>query len=327
MTSCAQCNDALAELQRAKDLLGNLDEVEPPPWLTAKIMSRVREEKEQRASFFKKLFLPFHIKVPLQALSVILVGAIVFQVYRMVEPAKKITQAPSPPSLLMEQEALKEKTSLGAGKSTEALSPLSPQKMPADNVVAKKEETAQLSSGAPAREVQKPGNVPVTVGENAPAIPPVAPEEKTKKEVAGLVNVPRQTAIPEPQVYGSASGDAGKAAFFEKKRAEEKHGAPAPEETLKKQTAFQQLMPHIVVSAPDTAVAKKIAEDIVKQLGGKQIETLTQGATETMIAELPSDKIKELYEKLNYLGKIKTEPQLSDLPEGTLRVQIEISPQ
>jgi hypothetical protein len=46
-----------------------------------------------------------------------------------------------------------------------------------------------------------------------------------------------------------------------------------------------------------------------------------------MIAELPSEKIKELSEKLKSLGEIKVEPRLSDLPEGTFRVRIEITPQ
>jgi len=65
---------------------------------------------------------------------------------------------------------------------------------------------------------------------------------------------------------------------------------------------------------------------MVKQLGGKEIETMTQGAIEIMIAELPSEKIKELSEKLKSLGEIKVEPRLSDLPEGPFRVRIEIIP-
>jgi anti-sigma factor RsiW len=328
LSSCAHCRAELAELQKTKDLLGSLDDVEPPPWLTAKIMARVREENEQRASFFKKFFFPLHIKVPLQALSVILFGVIVFQVYRMVEPEKKVAQVPSPPSVLTEQKALKEETPQGASKSAEALSRFSPQKMPAAKVAAKKAESAQQSSGATAMELRKSRNVPVTLGENAPPMAQAAPEEKNKKEVSGLASVPVQTEASRQRAWEGQPEDAERAAVLsDKKGAEEKQAAPVLKDSIKRQLAYEQLMCRIIFSAPDTSAAKKSAEDILKQLGGKQIETSSQGTTEIIIAELSSEKIKELSEKLKSLGEIKTKPLLSDLPEGTVRVQIEIAPQ
>jgi uncharacterized protein YaaW (UPF0174 family) len=92
------------------------------------------------------------------------------------------------------------------------------------------------------------------------------------------------------------------------------------------QRACAQLMPCIIVSVSDTAAAKKVAEDMVKQLDGKAIETITQGTREIIIAELPSENINELSEKLQTLGEIKTNPELSKLPEETVRVHIEITP-
>ena len=331
LSSCVNCRAELAELKKAKDLLRNLDDVEPPPWLTAKIMARVREEKERRASFLKKLFFPFHIKVPLQALSLILVGVIVFQVYRLVEPEKKITHAPSPHSLLAEKKALKEKTPPGKAKTAEALSRQTPQKTTAGKLATKKDETAQPISGAQGRGVRKPGVVPVPAGENAPVIAQSAPEDKSKKEVTGLANAPGQTEPSEQRAYGGAPENAEKAvARLAKKGAEGEPGAPVPAETVKQsppRANQQQPMPLIIVSSHDSAAAKKSAEDILRQLGGKGIETITQGTTEIMIAELPSEKIKELSEKLTGLGEIKTDPRLSELPEGTFRIRIEITPQ
>jgi hypothetical protein len=328
LSSCAQCRASLAELKKTKNLLGNLDDVEPPPWLTAKIMARVREEKEQRASFLKKLFFPLHIKVPLQALGVILVGVIVFQVYRLVEPERKVTPAPSPSSLVTEKKTLQEKTPPGAAKTAEALYPQSPQKTTVGKVPTKKDETAQPLPCAQGKGVQKPGVVAVPAGENAPVMTQSAPEDKSKKEVAGLANAPRQTEASGQRAYGGAPEGAERAAaLLAKKGAEGEPGAPVPAEAIKEQPAHQQPMPLIIVSVHDSAGAKTTVEDIVKQLGGKEIETITQGTTEIMIAELPSEKIKELSEKLKTLGELKTEPQLSGLPEGNLRVQIEITPQ
>jgi hypothetical protein len=330
LSSCAQCRDSLAELKKTKDLLRNLDDVEPPPWLTAKIMARVRDEKEQRANFLKKLFFPFHIKVPLQALSVILVGVIVFQVYRLVEPEKNVTHAPSPPSLVAEKKEMQEETPPDAAKSAEAPSSRSQQNTTAGKVAVKKDENAQPISGAQGRGVQKPGNVSVPAGESAPVMAQSAPEEKSKKEVAGLANAPRQTEPSGQRTYGGTPEDAEKTtALLDKKGTGGEPGTPVPAETVKQQPSYanQQPMPLIIVSAHDSTAAKKIAEDMVKQLGGKEIETMTQGTIEIMIAELPSEKIKELSEKLKSLGEIKVEPRLSDLPEGTFRVRIEITPQ
>ena len=329
LPSCVQCSATLAELKKTKDLLRNLDDVEPPPWLAAKIMACVREEKEQQASFFKKLFFPFHIKVPLQALSVILVGVIVFQVYRMVEPERKVSRAPSPSSVLTAQEALREKTPPGIAKSGEAISSQAKQKTTiAGQVTAKKDETAQLISGSQGGGTQKPGAVAVPAEKNAPVMAQTAPEEKNKKEIAGVASAPVQTEDFRQRAYEAQSENAEKPAVLaDKKRAEEKPRALAPTEVLKERLACVQLVQRIIVSAPDTTAAKKSAQDMVKQLGGKEIETITQGATETIIAELPSGKIIELSEKLKTLGEIKTEPKLSTLTEGTFRVRIEITPQ
>ena len=326
LLSCAQCRASLAEIKKTKDLLRNLDEVEPPPWLTAKIMARVREEKEQRSSFLKKLFFHFYIKIPLQALSVILVGVIIFQVYRMVEPERKVTHAPSVPSLVAEKKALKEETPSGVAKS-EALSPQSPQKTTAGKLATKKDEKAQPLSDAQGRGVQELGTVTVPAEKNAPVMAQ-ASKDKSKQEVAGLVNAPRQTSASGQRAYEDApeGAETTTASLLAKKGTERESEAPVLKDAIKEPPVSQPLMPLITLSAPDTAAAKKSVEDIVKQLGGKQIEAITRDATETIIAELPCGKINELSEKLKGLGEIKTKPGLSDLPEGTVRVQIDITP-
>lgn len=291
LPSCAKCSASFNELKRAKELLKKLDEVEPPPWLAAKIMARVRKEKEQRASFFKKLFFPLHIKVPVQALGVILVAVLALQIYRVVEPERRGIHAPSP---LAEKKALKEETPEVAAKSAKAPSPYARQN---------------------------------AAGEKAPVMTRVAPEEKDKRGVLGGVS-PNQTEPSGQQAYEIAPEDAEKTeALLAKKRMDLESKEPVPAAALKGQPAGanQQLMPLIIVSADDIAAAKGTVEDILKQLGGKEIEKITQGAIEIMIAELPSEKIKELSEKLKGLGDIKTEPRFSELPEGTFRVRIEIT--
>ena len=44
LSSCQECKKALEELKKTVELVKNLDEVEPPPFFTQKIMAHVREE-------------------------------------------------------------------------------------------------------------------------------------------------------------------------------------------------------------------------------------------------------------------------------------------
>jgi hypothetical protein len=101
LRSCASCRLALQDLNRTRDLLGRLQAVDPPPWYTRKVMARVREEAEGRRSLFRKLFYPFHIKIPLEAVASILVVVLAVYVFKATEPEMRILQSPSesvPPS-------------------------------------------------------------------------------------------------------------------------------------------------------------------------------------------------------------------------------------
>lgn len=92
--SCERCADELKSLKSAMAAVGSLDEVEPPPWLTAKIMSRINEEGEVKEGFFRRLFFPLHIKVPIQALAAIFVVVLSVQVYRSTTPDMQRAEHP-----------------------------------------------------------------------------------------------------------------------------------------------------------------------------------------------------------------------------------------
>ena len=74
----------------------DLGEVEPPPFLEQRIMSRIREEAGQKKGLLRRLFYPLHIKVPIQALASILIAVIGFYVYQTGEPEMKQIVSPTP---------------------------------------------------------------------------------------------------------------------------------------------------------------------------------------------------------------------------------------
>jgi hypothetical protein len=96
LNSCQECGNNLADLKKAGELVKDLAEVEPPAWLTQKIMSRVRAEGERKKGIFQKLFYPLHIKVPIQALATVFVAVIAVYVFRAVEPEMKLAHLPAP---------------------------------------------------------------------------------------------------------------------------------------------------------------------------------------------------------------------------------------
>jgi hypothetical protein len=106
LNSCQECRTRLEELKKAGELVKNLGEVEPPAWLTPKIMSRVRAEEEKKRGIFQKLFYPLHIKVPIEALATVLIAVTAVYVFRAVEPEMKLAHLPAPTeSMITRKEA------------------------------------------------------------------------------------------------------------------------------------------------------------------------------------------------------------------------------
>ncbi|MCX5799121.1 MAG: DUF2275 domain-containing protein, partial [Proteobacteria bacterium] len=114
LSSCQQCSSALEDMKKTGELLQNLEEIEPPPWLTKKIMSQVREESEHKEGIFHKLFYPLHIKIPMEAFATLIVVVMVLSIYKTIEPDMKAIQAP-PATIhaIPKDEALKEYAKVG----------------------------------------------------------------------------------------------------------------------------------------------------------------------------------------------------------------------
>jgi hypothetical protein len=94
LKGCKQCKRALADLKKAVDYVQKLEEVEPPAWMTQKVMARVRAEAEAKRGVLQKLFYPFHIKIPLEAVALVLVAVGTIYIFKSVQPQMQLAQAP-----------------------------------------------------------------------------------------------------------------------------------------------------------------------------------------------------------------------------------------
>jgi hypothetical protein len=62
--------------------------------MTQKIMAQVRSKAESRKRIWQKLFFPLHVKLPLEAVTVMFCVVLGYYVYQSIEPIMNLTEAP-----------------------------------------------------------------------------------------------------------------------------------------------------------------------------------------------------------------------------------------
>ncbi|TET59734.1 DUF2275 domain-containing protein, partial [Candidatus Aerophobetes bacterium] len=173
LMTCQKCNESLADLKKTLEYVRNLEEIEPPPWLTQKVMINVRSEAAPKRGIFQTLFHPLHIKLPIEALATILIAVATIYVFKTTQPEMKRAKEPPAEATRMlvqekektfaldetkplpakpaEQFMLAEEQEISAGKSLEA--PKAPARVakrdkvvPSAGVVAKRESKRKALS-------------------------------------------------------------------------------------------------------------------------------------------------------------------------------------
>lgn len=86
LKACRKCKGAFADLKKALHYVQNLEEIEPPPWLTGKVMALVRSEAEEKRGILRRLFYPLHIKLPIETIAAILIAFTTIYVFKAIQP-------------------------------------------------------------------------------------------------------------------------------------------------------------------------------------------------------------------------------------------------
>jgi len=296
LNSCQECCTRLEELKKAGELVKNLAEVEPPAWLTPKIMSRVRAEEEKKRGIFQKLFYPLHIKVPIEALATVLIAVTAVYVFRAVEPEMKLAHLPAPTEPMITRE--------------EAPNP--PQEIAKDSPVpagkvAPKEQTEREPAKASA--VPPGSREKVTKKEDKPVLSRPAEEPLTakKKETAAKSLGARESVAP---------ADAVKEPRIQKKLA----AAPM----VKESAAEKPGSVDVTVRVREVRIAGREVENFLGQLGARKIKRESREEQEILTAELNPRKAKQFLEKLKDIGEIKEKGMPLDIPEEDISIRVEI---
>jgi hypothetical protein len=96
LKTCQECEKAVNELRKTIEQVKSIEEIDPPAWMTQKIMAKVRAEAEEKRGFFQRLLFPLTFKLPLQAVAVVFLTIAAFYIYWDIQPTEKFSEAPLP---------------------------------------------------------------------------------------------------------------------------------------------------------------------------------------------------------------------------------------
>jgi anti-sigma factor RsiW len=303
LASCRQCSKALEELKRTEKLVRELEEVEPPPWFTQKIMSRVREEEKRKKGIIQKLFYPLHIKVPIQALATVLIAVLVIHVYRAGEPEMKAVI--TPPAAFLK--AGKEQAPLESRKA--------PQPLPAR---AAKEKSLPAGDG---KEDKAKAFAPSSVI-----------SDKTEERKESRSREEREPLTERPPVFAKKR-EAAKDKMIEYKRTErmydegtlaggQREHEPAPQ--VMSAAVEKPVRTVVTVHVRDTNTAAGEVETLLGKLGARNVKRRHLEGREVLTGELQAKNAKELMEKLRTIGETKDTTMPSDIGERNISITIEL---
>ena len=295
LTECRECRAELAELQLVVQAVRATPELEPPPWLATRIMARVQEEAVVQKSWFARLFLPLQIKLPLEALALVMICATAWYIVQDVERSQQRPQA------LPAAEAPAAAPAKDADRGTELQAPPTP--VPSMPAVPKAEP---LSSAAPVRpEAQRTQAAPAFAPPPQKVPEPVEQMERAK---SASESVPAPSAVSREQRAGSPLPSADRA-MAAKRKAESRGSAAGV-------TGMQPQRLRLVVD-DQTTIAETL-EVIVPRLGGTILERRTGSAR----VRIPEDRLPELVEQLARSGRIAERPVMDTTGDKMLELLI-----
>ncbi|NVN98056.1 MAG: DUF2275 domain-containing protein [Geobacteraceae bacterium] len=321
LAGCASCSRALHELEQTLAHLKELPEVEPPPWLTTRIMATVREEAGQKRSFWQKLLLPLHIKLPLEALALLCICVTGFYLARMnespVAPTEVPVQSPQAQPELKQQPAAIPQTSPEPQAAKKAV----PQK-PDD----RKAEYAPPPPQSTAAPIHPP---PAEPRITAPQAPPAA-KDWNQPDYGMQQRDAARRYVTEMEAMQKSEGH--KAARSMKK-------SPSPAATMGNDGTFQTYRQEkaeasrpgaadgfsgkaVSLTVADPLKAVESIERAVTDLGGRIIRRSYADDGHLLVVQLEMGALPELTGRLERIGRLTTRPDLSSSVNGKINLTI-----
>lgn len=324
LAACEACRAFQRELAEAHALIRGVEAVEPPPWMAAKIMARIRAEAAPRPSFWRRAILPALLKPQYQVATLLLVCATSYYLVRNRPEAELKDAAPGLP----ESQALPLRKATGAedkapaaapaeaGNRLEAPKPQEQEKRraaPGDR--EKLGELDGLAAGLGDAKQKKdqggfapapPALAPAAEAAPAAAPPPAPAVQPTESKAYGYV-------APKPSAASVAAGGAAAAPGRDERddlaRTSKKAAEAAPEKTRAKEEVLQEATPAapllIQWEPDDLAQARQLLERELADLGGTIAPDRGQRQARALSARLDGRRVPELMARLSRAGTVR----------------------
>lgn len=336
---CEHCSLALTELKQTRETLRNLEEVEPPPWFTQKIMNRIREGAEPKKTFLWRLFHPLRIKIPMEAFATCLVVVLAFFIYKNTGPEMKAVHEPE------ETAAVSPQVQVEKDNGETALLPKGKESRPG-SLLRKTgpEEQKTIQTPALLQGTGAEGSIKDTLRPAAVPAPKAQAARKDLEETGNryetqgglLKQAPSQEQKPAPAPVKKPA-----AAAFANKSKEESAPVPAgplAADTQGPATFRSSSLSAKAVSAGEkrrflfTVSAKSLEttageiEGLLMRFGAENTSrTSRQSVSTTLNADVSGQKVKEFFNELKKLGPVKEKEMPDSDQEERVHVVIEIT--
>jgi hypothetical protein len=328
LASCPQCSKAIEHLKKAGKLVREMEEVEPPPWLTQKIMSRVREEAKPKESVFRKLFYPLHIKIPIQALATVLIAVFAFHVYRVGEPDVKVIVAP--PAAVFESG--KEQPPSAPQKSPD-FAPAPSAKAKAVPIEGAKKDRDMLAASLPGGSKETIGKENMRTREEMEssentfmirAEKKESPQDKDAEAMQTAASVKQQEApkaLPAPAREYKRSESRDYAGAAKAKR--EYEAAPAEPQIMGAAVRKMEQI-NVTVHVTDASASVRDVETLLGKFSARQIQRKSRDDKEILTAVINTRNLRELLRKLKTIGETEEKGIPDDIQERDISITIEL---
>ena len=294
LAACPACRAEVADLQIMLRLVRSTAEVEAPPWLTTRIMARVRELQSGKRSWLQRLFFPLQIKLPLEAIALLLVCVSGYYLTRTVETGlqqarqQQLQELPAQPAPVpMPPEV---QPPAGAKKTL-------PQSIPTP---------LDAPQSAPRQEYDSVPGAPQTAASPPPSAytppPPLRELQNSKAET--------MKAAPAVEAIGRVR-DAAPEKKMKSSRALERQADEALQtgNNLAAGAPGGLLTPQALVrlSINDPGMAEIRIREALLRSGGSIVDEHT-AAVRRLKGRIPAGRQKELLGRLEQLGRITERP-------------------
>jgi hypothetical protein len=299
LKSCVKCYESLADLKKTIAHIHNLEDVEPPAWLTQKVMARIKAEAEPKKGILQKLFYPLHIKLPIEAVAATLVAVLTIYIFKTMQPEMKLAQAPSKIETVISRSSSKvddeaiSKEKIASPLARNDGNKLLPSSPPLEKGPMARSQRLIEGKGGFEAEYSVPLKKPAPMDKLEETPPPMQKQDEVR---------PLAGAVAKEEVKTEVLSRATKAKVM----------------AIKKEAI------NITIHVKDIKTAREEIEKTLKQLEGKIIKTESFENHEIVTAEINSQQFQEFITSLKSISDVEEKKVDFQGLERNIEISIEI---